>query len=285
MEESSVTIVGLPGSGKTTYLAALWAILKESPDKAVLRLRELGSGDLKYLNEIAKTWRSAHEQKRTLQSVQTVALHMIGPDEEAVSVTFPDPAGETFKRMWADRSCSAAVFDQLVASGLMVFVHADKITYPNYIRDAANIAAQFGVPLQETEPAPWDVEKAPTQVQLVGLLDALRSPPFDDAPRRVAVVISAWDRAEGEGKSPERYLAERMPLLAQYIGQNLAGWEWRVYGVSAQGGEFDPDEDDRPLAPHADRLRQLDTMAERIKMVGPEGQSNDLTEPLAWVLG
>ncbi|MGI3898926.1 MAG: TRAFAC clade GTPase domain-containing protein [Janthinobacterium lividum] len=284
MAESSVTIVGLPGSGKTTYLAALWAVLNERPEGAALRFRELGAGDRKYLNEIAKRWRSAHEQKRTLLSVQTVSLNMLGVDDQPVSITFPDLAGETFKRMWIDRSCSVEVYERLLASGLMVFVHADRIIHASYVREASHIANIAGETLVAGEPTAWSAETAPTQVQLVGLLDALRSPPFNETRRRVAVIISAWDRAEAEGLTPADYLAGRMPLLAQYIRQNLPDWDWRIYGVSAQGGEFDPDEKGKPRAANIDRLRELPTLAARIKTVGPEGESNDLTEPLSWIL-
>ncbi|SDM48100.1 hypothetical protein SAMN05216360_102216 [Methylobacterium phyllostachyos] len=285
MPESAVTIIGLPGSGKTTYLAALWAILNERPRDAALRFRELGAGDRSYLTEIARRWRSAHEQERTLPGIRVVTLHMSGPADEPVSVTFPDLAGETFVRMWVDRTCSKDVYGHLASSGLLLFVNADKIAQVAYIRDAANLARLVGETLTAGEPVAWDAETAPTQVQLVGLLDALRSQPFEEKHRRVAIVVSAWDRAEEEGTSPEEFLAGRMPLLAQYMRQNLAGWDWRVYGVSAQGGEFDPADDRKPRAPNVDRLRELSTLAERIKVVGSDGQSNDLTEPLAWVLG
>lgn len=285
MPESAVTIIGLPGSGKTTYLAALWAILNERPRDAALRFRELGAGDRSYLTEIARRWRSAHEQERTLPGIRVVTLHMSGPAGEPVSVSFPDLAGETFVRMWVDRTCSRDVYGHLASSGLLVFVNADRIAQVAYIRDAANMARLVGEPLTAGEPVAWDAETAPTQVQLVGLLDALRSHPFEEKHRRVAFVVSAWDRAEEEGASPEEFLAGRMPLLAQYMRQNLAGWDWRVYGVSAQGGEFDPADERKPRAPNVDRLRELSTLAERIKVVGFDGQSNDLTEPLAWVLG
>ncbi|WP_288584677.1 hypothetical protein [uncultured Methylobacterium sp.] len=285
MAESAVTIVGLPGSGKTTYLAALWAILNERPPNATLRFRELGANDRSYLTEIAKRWRSAHEQERTLPDIKLVKLHMSGLAGDPVSVTFPDLAGETFVRMWVDRTCSRDVYEYLASTGLLVFVNADRISQVAYIRDAANLAKLAGEPLSAGEPAAWDAKTAPTQVQLVGLLDALRSQPFEEKRRRVAIVVSAWDRAEEEGTVPEKFLAGRMPLLAQYMRQNLAGWDWRVYGVSAQGGEFDPADSSKPRAPNVERLRELPTLAERIKVVGPDGQSNDLTEPLAWVLG
>lgn len=285
MADSSVTIVGLPGSGKTTYLAALWAILTERSQHTILRFRELGAGDRSYLTEIARRWRSAQEQERTLPGVRSLTLHMFGPDDSPVSVNFPDLAGEAFVRMWADRTCNKITYEHLASSGIMVFVNADQIVQVTYIREAAALAQLAGEQLTAGTTNNWNPETAPTQVQLVGLLDALRSDAFKATTRRVAIVISAWDRAEEEGATPAEFLAGRMPLLAQYMRQNLAGWEWRVYGVSAQGGEFDPVEEDKPRARNIDRLRELPTLAERVKVVGPNGQSNDLTEPLAWILG
>ena len=93
---------------------------------------------------------------------------------------------------------------------------------------------------------------------------------------------SAWDKAASRGFSPEEYLAKRMPLLDQFLRHGLhPDWEKRIYGVSAQGGDYD---DDNSKLADAERLRDIDVPSERISVVYAGDKSNDLTEPLQWLL-
>src|SRR5260370_11015765 len=59
-------IVGLPGSGKTTFLAALWHIIEADETDCRLKLDHY-EGDLKYLNSIAQAWRTFKKVPRTSQ--------------------------------------------------------------------------------------------------------------------------------------------------------------------------------------------------------------------------
>ena len=56
-----------------------------------------------------------------------------------------------------------------------------------------------------------------------------------------------------------------------------------MFGVSAQGGEYD--EDDKPPREEAQRMRDVDIPSQRIKVVTEGAESHDLTEPLTWLLG
>ena len=98
-------------------------------------------------------------------------------------------------------------------------------------------------------------------------------------------MLSAWDKAQGEGLMPDAYLDAKLPLLSQYLKCAADLWEVMVYGLSAQGGDYDPVEDDAPRVPAAESLRSLDRPSTRIQLVGPGVQTHDLTEPLAWLMG
>jgi Double-GTPase 1 len=111
--------------------------------------------------------------------------------------------------------------------------------------------------------------------------DALQAPAC-----RLAVVLSAWDKVAEEepDTTPDEYHARELPLLNQYLRHGADGWEFRVYGLSAQGGDFerdgetdDPDRNDRVAA-----IRSLDDASSRIRLMTPE-LSNDLTEPITWL--
>ena len=125
---------------------------------------------------------------------------------------------------------------------------------------------------------------APTQVPLVDLLQHLGQPPLAAGPRRLAVILSAWDKAEGEGLPPEPFLAAKLPLLDQYLRSGRDRWDWRVYGVSAQGGDYDKNKADAVETAEAGRLRDLDIPSKRIRLVFEGTESHDLTEPLQWLM-
>ena len=96
-------------------------------------------------------------------------------------------------------------------------------------------------------------------------------------------MLSAWDKVEEEGARPKEFLDTELPLLEQYLRQSTNGWTVKVYGVSAQGGDYD--EGCGAVAqPSADALRNLETASERIKLVDGDSVDHDLTEPIAWLV-
>jgi hypothetical protein len=95
-------------------------------------------------------------------------------------------------------------------------------------------------------------------------------------------MLSAWDRAGGSGQLPLEYLREKLPLLWQYLEAGTDGWDWRAYGVSAQGGEYDVPGGTASV--EAKRLREQAEPSRRIVCMVERGKTaHDLTEPLQWL--
>lgn len=288
----SIVAMGLPESGKTTFLAALWHLITNKKVQVRLSLVRLLAEEAAYLRAIASRWAQAKKQDRTFQSGnKTVKLTLKSEGDDEFDLTFPDIAGEAFSQMWELRECTPAVADALRATGVLLFIHVDKIKPPGWIADDAALAqgmdnapgnaqggAESGVPL------PWKPQTSPTQVQLVDMLRCLQAPPLTVGARKLAVILSAWDKVEADEVSPARFLEMHLPLLYQYLAHGLGtGWEQRIFGVSAQGAEYD-DVNGAPTA-DADRMRDMEVPSQRIKVVVGDSTSHDLTEPLHWLLG
>jgi hypothetical protein len=212
-------------------------------------------------------------------------MNLFDGTDTQVRVTFPDVAGEAFRQIWEERECDPMVAEILQAGEVLLLVHADTIRAPQWVVDVAALSRQLGIAIPDGAEVPWHPRLAPTQVQLVALLQLMCEPPLDVGPRRLAIMLSAWDKARDEGLSPEAFLTAKMPLLDQYLRGAADGWNWQVYGVSAQGGDYDPIEPNAPLVPEAEKLRELDRPSMRISLIGGEAESHDLTEPLAWLVG
>jgi hypothetical protein len=121
----------------------------------------------------------------------------------------------------------------------------------------------------------WTPDLIPEQVRLVDLLQFLEHPPFRRALRRVAVMVSAWDLLPEPAPTPQQWLRRELPLLHQFLESNSSSFMVRVFGVSAQGGQFKGEERDRLLA---------EIPGERILCVGDGVKPHDLTAPIAWLM-
>jgi hypothetical protein len=285
MTDKSVVVIGLPGAGKTTYLAALWHLVTANDIATKLKLSRLGAGSRKHLNDIASRWQNATQQDRTfLQGLKLVQMHLSDDQGRDIRVTFPDVPGEEYRRMWEDREIDADVQQTLNSHGVAFFIHADKINQPNWVVDEAAMLKLLRLPAVTGQPVEWHPQFAPTQVQVVDILQMLRSSPLDIGPRRLAIILSVWDKAADEGLAPEAYLAQKMPLLNQYLSRNADDWDVRIYGVSAQGGDYDDANPATERSEDAKRLRDLDNASTRIDVVSNIDHTHDLTAPLAWLM-
>jgi hypothetical protein len=293
----SISIIGLPESGKTTFLAALWELVNEQRVAKGLTFDSIGENDHSYLRKIVTVWRRATEQARTrLTGLSAVRMNLRDCAGNVVEVAMPDAPGEDFRAMWENRELGRVLGESLADGNIMLLVNGNKVKPPAWVTERAAQRKATGKPKIDALAKEWHPSVAPTQVQLVDLLQLISHAPVGRAGRRIVVMISAWDKVEGERLTPEEFLTEKLPLLAQYLEAGRDGWTSRVYGVSAQGGEYDGNDDNaEPVdgaAPRqkttngrdADRLREVEIPAERIRLVFGKRESRDLTEPLQWLM-
>lgn len=279
---SQLFFIGLPGSGKTTFLAALWHVLDDQSSKTSLRLTGF-SGDRAYLNTITEAWRSCLPIDRTtLQTEEDVSLHLEGDSLGKFELVVPDLSGETFELQLTDRRMITrhnTILQQAI--GIILFLHPDvqKGTPLNQVRELELTLKESYINMEDdaedisTLIAPWSIEKMPTQVKLVELIQFI----IENAHKkiRIAVIISAWDLVENLGWSPIEFISHEMPLFQQFLNSNQDLLEHEVFGISAQGGKI-PDE--------KKSLLELDA-TDRIKVCCGVDISRDITRPIAWLLG
>jgi hypothetical protein len=274
-------VVGFPSTGKTTFLAALWNIVESAEIKCSLVLKEL-HGNRGHLNKIRGKWLGCQALERTKPiDEQMVSMKLVHPDSgKTTEVFFPDMSGESFKSQWEKRHWTKW-YAKLVeeSAGILLFVHPDQVAEATRIDEANQLMAQlpsldFPIETTEEEFVEWDLSRTPTQVKLVELLQfifAHRSAKL----LRICIIVSAWDLICTSGKSPDEWVDSRLPLLSQYLRANLDNCSYKVFGVSAQGGDLEED---------SDRLLEYAVPSKRIIVVGLDCRSHDLTSPVAWLM-
>lgn len=280
---TNLFFVGLPGSGKTTFLAALWHVLEDRSSTTSLRIREL-SADRTYLHQIADDWRACSVVQRTkLDPEQRVTLHLEGAGGNTFDLIVPDLSGEAFEKQLVDRKMSVS-HDALVqqAAGLVLFVHphlkeGTELSYSRQLQATIESGVQEVVSHDRGSIAePWNVELLPTQVALIELLQFV----VERSSRkvRIAVVLSAWDLVNnGDTIAPRDFMNREMPLLNQFLNANDDLMEHEVFGVSAQGGDISVET--KRMA-----LLELDDALKRILVQFGNDITQDITKPIAWIL-
>lgn len=285
--------VGLQSSGKTTFAAALWYLIDSGEMPTSLR-KGKHTGDHSYLEMLATRWEEGWQVPRTKTLQQEViTMNLKDPaTSKDVALQFVDLSGETFEKAFATRILGRNAADAFEgARNLMLFVSAndarDDLTMIDVAMQLRDNTNEELVSDDRSEEAKFNAAKTPRQVQVVDFLESLQQPPLSLSLDRLAVIISAWDKAP-EHNDPDRWLRERMPLLDQYLRNT--GLMVRIYGVSAQGGDL-PDLDNPPAKDDAagyldqKQLLSLAKASKRIQVVGHAAVEHDLTHPVRWLSG
>lgn len=286
---SNFIIMGLPASGKTTFLAALWHLVESDETNCLLEL-DAYEGDLTYLNRIAEAWRNFEPVPRTSQvGDMNVAIHLRNRETgEKGTAFFPDLAGEVFDRQVEDRIFRKDFMKGFSDDdGILFFINSDvredylsvtelNARLPSHGETEESLndgSADENVEIRITE---WEPKLLPAQVKVVQLLSDIIRPPFEPRLRRIALLISAWDLVHNSGVTPNDWLEVNMPLVAQFLKTNRDYFDHQIYGISAQGVSLSDNS-------AVDEIATL-LASRRIKIVGPESEGNDLTEPLVWLM-
>jgi GTPase SAR1 family protein len=291
MSTANILMLGLPSSGKTTFIAALWYHLT-SPGSKQLSLDTLAGGDHEYLNKIRDEWAGFSIVTRTQlndQKNQNILMKLkIQQPESKIILDVPDFSGETFKEQFKNREWSEE-FDAKLdkVSGIILFVTTlDRNSMPKFIAQTIELEALLNVNLSNEVSEQSESEELPTvefshdfvstQAKLVDILQLIRNRKKVKAPIKVSLVISAWDKVISlnpeNSMSPKLWIQNQFPLLDQYILSNKDLYEVNFFGVSAQGGSYETEEKLNILL-----NKKFD---ERIIVQENETISNDITQPI-----
>lgn len=275
-----ILVVGLPETGKSSFIQALDEALKHPATVNDLRACGLAE-DRTYIQKEKKDFLAGQKLGRTILPLEDTSVELLfehPPTGRRGRLHLPDRKGEIFRNQWVNRQWDKEFRESLVSiAGALVFIRADENPRNDELlgilaKDAKE-ACKPG-----TTPRPFDLKDASAQVQLVDVLQFIVGYGKFPQPLRVAVLISAWDtvgRQEGDvrPRKPAKFLEREWALLAQYLRTNPESFVPKIFGVSAYGappGELGPLLE---LPPH-----------ERSRLTDDTETVCDLGRPLRWLL-
>ena len=286
---STVALLGLPRTGKSTYLGALWQLAQDPAEPKFVE-RDV-TGDRSYLQKLGDQVARGEEIGRTeTSSIEGMEL-TLGFEEGDVTVHVPDLGGETLRLLVEDRVWHPRLLDTIAASNAMLlFLHPEKLRLPMTIAMADEILSDVQSPQGTDSPRTGNGQEAerstsrePPQFEAVSActvakyLDALENIlTYQRArwPIRLGIIISAWDTVDGS-PTPASWLKDRAPALDSFASANNDMIQWNLYGVSAQGGMLPEDRD---------RLLACGSVRERVFARDARGAAVPITDPLRWAL-
>lgn len=272
-EALSALFVGLPHTGKTTYLALAYGTIVNDVNCGVAL--DAHDDDLAYLNRILSALQEFRQADHTsVGETEGMNLSLRFSEHETARVDIPDLSGETWQSVHVDRSWDKQLVDAVHdCRGFVLFtsvdVHEAGQTVAEHQADAEALGDEAWDPAQ---PHSEEIGEGPTQLALVDLLQAVRR--VHDGAFRLSVVLSAFDAALPADITPADWVEQNLPLLAQYLAVNADRIESRPFGVSGQGGVYPP-------APQLESIPLL----RRAYVRGPDGENEGLLAPLLWALG
>jgi len=277
---ASIVFVGMPESGKSSFLAALRHLLVSREIETALELERFAGGEA-HANGLSRKWHEIASFERTsMEEEGEVSVIATCRDTgEALTLSLPDLSGERFEQLAGNRTCPAALHKALLAAdGVLLFVNACK-EFQDASKDDFGRFGPGGASAAKAtaaEAREWDPAKMPEQAQLLEILNFLNRYPSVPRRRRLAVIVSAWDVVDPSHALPSSWLEQHRFLLWSFLLNNPDLFDARFYGVSAIGGD--------PRDPEAvEELRKVVEPSRRIRVVGHGTEPHDLSSPLRWL--
>jgi Double-GTPase 1 len=290
--KNNMLIAGLPGTGKSSFIAALWGYITSSSEYKPLKLGSLSKGDYEYLNTITRAWHQYEPLARNVGAKMDIQMDLIiSSSESRISVDIPDFSGEIFRdhfdyRVW-DKE-----YDILLETvdGILLFVSPYSANNHPVLIDEINSLSEILAPDAESKQevvsenprriVGYKPEFTCNQVKLVEELQFILYHKPEILPIRVGIVVSAWDTIEKAGSenmiTPAEWVERELPLLYQFLFCNNSSFECEYFGISAQGVAY---EDEKAT----EAMYGL-PIEKRVTVRFGNNSTHEITKPILWVI-
>lgn len=257
-----VFMIGMPSSGKTTYLASLCRLLllKSQETEWNLDVKDIPEG-FDWIKKSINSLDSYIPVDRTQGGdFYNIKLNLYNQNQKCIQFVIPDSSGEIFRDLVYDRRISTDILNQIIKADMLLFFinvntmipeeriklgEKSAIKQLNEEKEKTDIKNAKSKEVKQIKDEEKERKKHNNQSALVDLLQSIVY--LVPHSLNVQFIISAWDLVEKEFKldkvTPEKYIKIKLPLLYQYLISNPQLIDYEIWGISAQGGDFN-DKDD-----------------------------------------
>lgn len=284
MQTRKYYIMGLPASGKTTFLVAFTYMLLNYTRKVGLHMKPdvKQEGLTESFQKEINRWTNFEPLMHTaVGQVHRMKYILYDEMDDRYELEIPDVSGETFSAIIKDRYIDAKTLDDWMrADTILFFVNLDKMNIGNNEElltempiSVQNLLAEQNEQIYESNIS--SMSEFPGQFALVELLQILYH--VRKKSINIKFILSAWDSIEAlnEGEEaiiPEEIFSEKLPFVYQFINANKENLIVQYWGVSAQGSSLEDSDE-------IERMSFAVEPMERVKVVDAMGNvSFDLSK-------
>lgn len=273
-------IAGLPGSGKSTYIGALWYNLRHIDNDSIRMIADDNLPEnIAVLNKLATLWRKGENINRTNSNAEDrVQINLISKNHgEPITLEVPDFLGETFRDIitlqedkkldeWCRTSDSLLFFVKDVSVGKFV----DE--FPVETDEHPDV----DIPPMKLD----DISEAAKNIMILKYL--LNKKNFT----KVVIVLSWWDETSPIGQNvvnPEGFLKRKSPALFNFIRNHCK--EFLIIGLSSQGMKYLGKESSEEERSAFNKILLDKTKEGKRAYIQIEDRTEyDLSLPISWLL-
>lgn len=279
MEDCTCLMIGMPASGKTTYLASLVHMLTMNKTKTALHLdnADLPTG-IEKIQQAIDNFTCFQPVGRTIETAEDwLEIRLYNNYEQSIKLHIPDLSGEIFRDLVKQRQIKKDFADSIqLADMLLFFINCDTISEERRISLKEESALQMIAKgyskeiIQESKA--YSIEgtlEKQAQITQSDLVELLQCVMFLAKKRsRINFVVSAWDSVEKRlspsDRTPVKCLEKILPLFSQFLQTNYDKIDGKIWGVSAQGFDFT----------NEDELKrwERDDIGSRVRVITPDNK-------------
>jgi hypothetical protein len=282
-----IALIGLPRTGKSTYLGALWNLIQDDDDASIHEVQV--KGDRSYLQFLGERVASLEEIRRTdVESEEAFQVTVGLLSRPSIELYIPDLSGETLRILVEDREWHGLLQAAIKgAHGILLFVHPNRVRQPIRTNFTDEMVTEFltitpsieeGDEVENTnesnESPRFKSRFACTAAQLIDAIENILDDMKGDPPIRLGIIISAWDEVDGQ-VTPQEWMEQELPAVWSLCQSNSDLLEVAIFGVSALGGRLPEERED---------LLLKRSVYERAFACEGDGSPAPLSRPLEWAL-
>lgn len=274
MVSKKCMIAGLPSSGKSTYIGALWYNLCNSNNNMLMCAGELPA-NIELLEKLGDLWQKVQKIERSSSEqniVDNVLINLkVKNTEQEVSLSVPDFWGEKFYNIIDQNNTDEIVAWCKDADSLfyMVYDVTTGLFYDDGDKIEQTLVGNKDVPSIDAK------MMSPAAINIMVLKYLFSHSKF----RRLVLALTRWDNVTDNGKNPvnpEEWLKRTSPALYNFVRHNYP--DVLIIGLSAQGCDYEKDNWDR------DDFLDKTEKGVRAFVNDTNGISYDLSMPLNYLI-
>lgn len=262
--------IGLPDTGKTSYISAFWAIEKDGNTDHHLTFEKYPA-DTSYLDSMAAMWLDQTNVQRSQINITDLTFDLISMETSSqVQMTIPDFKGERFKLILQNEIVEEVDNWLKQADCLLFFLspNAEKKFNEEY----------YGMIPQEKQSyqplAEFTVDAIDEWIQNVELLKYIHETRGD---MKIAFCVSKWDTMMSKQINVEDWIKQEHRFFYTFVKYHFD--KYKYFGVSAQGLDYNH----RHGMTEA-KVSELTNQRRRAFVSSGKNRDYDITLPLSWLL-